>query len=271
MKNESLLLSPYILPLRRVVYALLGMVDRMMGRNTPDACILCYHSAGNVGNRFSMSIDTIYAQMEYLKKHFTIISLADMCDMLAGKKSYGKPVVAITFDDGYMSMLKLRDVPSRIGATPTVFVLSSPEQVNRAQLMSDEQLMTDDQVAQLQQSGWDIGCHSATHADFSSLSQDEARREIVDAKQTLENKIGGVVSFFAYPKGVYTKTIIPLVQQAQFRAGFSMDDDIVAKESPMYTLPRIGVDATHSMKDFSLLWSPSNIWFRKYIKQLFSL
>ncbi len=271
MKNTSLLLSPYILPLRRVIYAMLGMVDRMMNRSTPDAFVLCYHSAGNVGNRFSMSADTIYEQIDYLKKHFAIISLADMCDVLAGKKSYEKPVVAITFDDGYESMLALRDLPHRIGAAPTVFVLSSPDQANRTELMSNEKLMTHEQVRELHSAGWDIGCHSATHADFSSLPKEEARREIIDAKQELEMSVGASVSFFAYPKGVYTEMLVPFVQQAQFRAGFSMDDDIVTKESPMYTLPRIGVDATHTMKDFAVLWSLSNIWFRKYIKQLFSL
>ncbi len=269
--SSKILLSRSILPLRVVLYRLLGFLDRVRGKSAPAAFVLCYHSAGNTGNRFSMDTDAILQQINYVKNAYTPISLADMVEFLAGRKTYATPVFAITFDDGYASLLGLKNLPSLLGAAPTLFALSDPTMVSRAELASEEELLTSQQLLELRNTGWDIGCHSATHPDFYSLSSDEMANEIIDAKKTLEDVLGAPVSFFAYPKGAYTPEAAAIVQKAGFIAGFTMDDDVLRKDSNIYILPRIGIDNTHRMREFKVLWSPLNIWLRKRIKYLFSL
>jgi hypothetical protein len=48
-----------------------------------------------------------------------------------------------------------------------------------------------------------------------------------------------------------------------------MDDGSVTQHSHALTLPRIGINRTHSLEEFKTLNSPSNIWLRQFIKSIF--
>jgi len=88
------------------------IINRFRYVNYSDAYILLYHSveyeknlnpliATNVHN---VSPDIFYRQLEHLKKKYTFISIDEMADyLLKGKRP--KRILALTFDDGYKSVL----------------------------------------------------------------------------------------------------------------------------------------------------------------------
>ncbi len=266
--SGNILLSSAMLPLRRVTYGVLGFYDRILNRPMPSVFILCYHSTANADNRFSMDVDTIINQIDFLLERYTPATLADVRDFVAEKKVFNKPAFVITFDDGYESLLALKDLPVRLGVAPTVFVLSDPERVCRNELGSSEALLTDEQLKILHQAGWNIGCHSATHPDFSHLAPEDMDAEIADAKKVLEEQLGFSITSFAYPKGSYTQEIVQGVQDAGFLCAVTMDDAIITKYTSLMAIPRIGVDKTHNFSEFKLLWSPSVIWLRNILKRI---
>lgn len=269
--KKNILLSQSVLPIRRIAYRVLGALDRIVGRKSPQVFVLCYHSASDDGGRFSMDADTIRTQIEWLCAQYTAVSLADIIDFIEGKKVFSTSVFAITFDDGYESLMKIRDLPELLHTAPTVFALALTNDALRKEIDSNESFLTSEQLRELHALGWDIGCHSATHPNFRTLSNKGLRMEIADAKKSLEHDTGVPISHFAYPKGVYTDEAIAMVKQAGFVSAWSMDDGALNSGMSVYTLPRIGVDKTHQMSEFKVLWSPILIWLRKAIKNHLAL
>ena len=68
----------------------------------PKFLILCYHRVGMGGVPLysELSPDVFETQMRFLKKHYRIVSLEQICEGLR-ERTATEPSVAITFDDGY--------------------------------------------------------------------------------------------------------------------------------------------------------------------------
>jgi peptidoglycan/xylan/chitin deacetylase (PgdA/CDA1 family) len=67
--------------------------------------ILCYHRVGTEGIPFFSRLDpsVFEAQMRYLKKHYRVVSLGQLCKELRDSTPV-EPTLAITFDDGYRDL-----------------------------------------------------------------------------------------------------------------------------------------------------------------------
>ncbi|MGA1821869.1 MAG: polysaccharide deacetylase family protein [Thermoplasmatota archaeon] len=62
--------------------------------------------------------------------------------------------------------------------------------------------------------GHEIGAHSITHPDLTTLSPDDLWDEVVFAKQMIEANLTGVdVETMSYPMGMYNSTVTSLVEQ----------------------------------------------------------
>lgn len=258
-------LSALTTSLRRLSYLTLGGVDRLLDRKTP-LCVLCYHSLNTDTWRFSVEMTAFEAQLQWLIQEYDIIDFATFQDYLAGRTKLTRPAVLLTFDDGYQNVLKALPFLSQLGIKPCLFALAEPKQADRQELGSQLPLMTTSHLKRLLKNGWEVGCHSATHADFWSLTPAEVSRQVKLAKGLLEKQLGRRVRAFAYPKGRYTPAILSAIKNARYAAAFTMDDGPITRQTNPTQIPRIGVDRSHSLSEFKVLMSPSNIWFRKTIK-----
>jgi len=105
-------------------------------------------------------------------------------------------------------------------------------------------MMTPDQVAKLHREGMEIGAHTVNHPILASLSDDEARSEIVTSKRILEEITGAPVDSFAYPNGKpgidYTAQHVRLVREAGFRGAVSTLPGVAHRDSDLFQLPRFG-------------------------------
>ena len=97
-------------------------VPRWRRVTTPKFLILCYHRVGTGGVPIysELSPELFEAQMRFLKKHYRIVSLAEVCSGLQTPSNLG-PSVAITFDDGYRDVytqafpiLQKYDIPATV-------------------------------------------------------------------------------------------------------------------------------------------------------------
>ena len=62
--------------------------------------------------------------------------------------------------------------------------------------------------------GFMIGNHSLTHPALEKIPADEARRNIVEGRDRLEQFFGRPVPGFAYPGGSYNQAVMELVREA---------------------------------------------------------
>ena len=252
---------------RKIIYHSLGFIDRVVLRTENPVVILSYHSISNDDWRFSVSEERLKEQITHLKRNFDFITIRTLIDYLHGKKKLSRPSVFLTFDDGYKDILKLESFFKQNKIKPALFVLANSKNPNWKELGNKRAFLTKNEIQHLHNAGWTIGCHSATHANLASLSEKELDEEIIQAKHTLEKQLGFSVPYFAYPRGKYNENVVRLVKAANFQLGLTMDDGIIKPNRDMLTVPRVGIDNTHTFGEFKNTFSPSVVRFRNIIKQ----
>jgi len=267
--NTNKYLLKTMLFFRNIVYVVLYYIDlNVLQKKTP-IIILCYHSISDGQWRFGVNFKEFKRQIEYLKKSYYFIKLDELFDYLVLEKKIPKPAVVLTFDDGYKDNLQIKDFLKEMSIKPTLFVLSTPRSANRQELDSNSPFLSRNDIFKLTADGWTIGCHSNTHSDLLKLQATQLNNEIVNSKKKLQTELALSIDYFSYPKGKYSQKIVTLVKKAGYKLAVSMDDKYITKQTNPLTLPRIGVDRTHSFSQFKATISPSAILFRHYVKKTF--
>lgn len=217
-----------------------------------DGLVLNYHSVSSDKTIIDITKKEFAKQIKYLSGHYSFVSLDEINNSSNRLSRSQKPRIALTFDDGYLDNLKtVTPILKKNKIPATFFVLSRPENVNRFELANNKPLMTRKHIRKLSFEGFEIGCHTATHADLSKISKSQLIDEIVTAKKELEEVIRKPVRFFAYPKGVYTKESAVICRKAGYAKAFTTDNTntVFANLETMLT-PRIGVDRTLNLMRF---------------------
>ncbi len=244
-ENTPNLAQNFFIRIRRIIYSIFGLFS-----NPAPVVVYCYHSISDSDWRFSISLEYFQKQVQRLLKSAQPISVDQLKAFLDHKLRLNGPAFILTFDDGYRDLMPIKDYLPALGIRPIVFVLARPEQANRGELSTLQPFLSNTEILSLHEAGWDIGCHSATHADFATLNKDQIEAEISEAKQILERELNIPIKYFAYPKGKYNPELSEAVRRAGFVFGFSMDHEFLTSNSDPVTLPRVGVDHTHTMGEF---------------------
>lgn len=130
--------------------------------------------------------------------------------------------------------------------------------------LPDDLMMTDSQVRNLYGNGMEIGGHTDTHPILASLSEDQARKEIAQGKETLEGILGTKVDLFAYPNGKpgvdYLLRDRNLVRSLGFAAAVSTHWGTSDRETDIFQLPRFTPWHRTAPKFHLALW-------RNYLKK----
>lgn len=254
---------------RRFLYRAARFFDWLDLEPKPLILIFCYHAVGSGNWRHCVSREMFIRQIEYLRTKFAPISLADIGRHLKRERIISRPSFALTFDDGYRNILKISGIFEKWPAKPAVFALADPASADRAELGNEQPLLAAGDLRALAAAGWEIGCHSATHADFARLSPAGWEREIAGAKIRLEKNCGVKVRYFSYPKGVNNPGARTAVESAGYELAVTMDDGYIGPGSDPLALPRVGVDATHSWPEFSSLYRWPSLKARVIMRRLF--
>jgi peptidoglycan/xylan/chitin deacetylase (PgdA/CDA1 family) len=103
-------------------------------------------------------------------------------------------------------------------------------------------MMAREQMRDLLAMGMQLGGHTVSHPILTRLSEDEARREIVQGREAIEAATGTRLRLFAYPNGVpdqdYAAVHARLVREAGFDAAVSTAWGAARAGSDRFQLPR---------------------------------
>jgi peptidoglycan/xylan/chitin deacetylase (PgdA/CDA1 family) len=175
------------------------------------AVVLGYHGIGESRRRDDLSMllvapDRFREQMELLlAAGFRFVTLAELARAAAG----GVPpagLAAVTFDDGMrnnheVALPILNEYSIRASVYVTIgFIDGSSPWIGPG---GDGAMMSREQVRELGEAGWELGAHTMTHPDLSTLDYDACLQEISDSRAALEGIGGRPVETFAYPFGRY--------------------------------------------------------------------
>jgi peptidoglycan/xylan/chitin deacetylase (PgdA/CDA1 family) len=129
---------------------------------------------------------------------------------MCGRPLPQKPIL-ITFDDGYRDNLtNAAPVLARLGMPATAYVISG--RISNG----DPSFLTWRQLAMLERRGVEIGSHTVSHRELTSLSDNEALAELVRSRRALERRLGHRVPWLAYPIGAYDSRIERLARRAGY-------------------------------------------------------
>lgn len=82
----------------------------------------------------------------------------------------------------------------------------------------ESRTMTEQEIVELSKSKFiTIGAHTVSHASLPFLNEDEQRREIIKAKERLEELIDKPVTVFSYPFGNYDDTSVQIARELFYR------------------------------------------------------
>jgi phosphatidylinositol alpha-1,6-mannosyltransferase len=220
--------------------------------------ILRYHSVNEFGkNEVAVRESEFESQLDFLLRHYSVISLEEAVGFLKEGKLPSRPSVAITFDDGYEDnyqvaypILKRKSIPA------TIFLLTGGESTDRRlpHLGEEEseynRLLSWDEVREMRASGTDFGSHGETHTRLRNLSQARLSDEIFSSKEKIQSQIGTLVRFFSYPYGTpidFDERAQSSVEQADYEAALSATFGTNGLRSNRFALRRIGIEASDSL------------------------
>jgi glycosyltransferase involved in cell wall biosynthesis/peptidoglycan/xylan/chitin deacetylase (PgdA/CDA1 family) len=191
--------------------------------------VLCYHSLARTDAALSINPDTFVDHLMVLRDAgFEFVAFGDLVHRIMRSGSPRRNVACITFDDGfednYQTALPLLD---ELGVPATFFLTTGLIQRDagvierfRALTRFETSYLCESQVVEMHRAGMEIAAHTHTHRNLGRLPEEDARREISQSKQVLEEMIGAAVRSFAYPFGKrqihYTSRTVDLVRESGY-------------------------------------------------------
>ena len=147
-------------------------------------------------------------------------ALAD--DLPAQTAKTGAGRIGISFDDGYVNVLKHGLGPlEEHGFQALQYIVADNigggNDWDLPEGEAYEQLMDQAQIREWLAAGHLIGSHTRSHAKLPELSVAQAREEIGASKKKLEDLFGQPILHFCYPYGFWNEQVRDLVIEAGYR------------------------------------------------------
>lgn len=202
---------------------------------------LCQSEQGYV--RYVVRENSFRAQMKWLRdSKIRGVSVADSL----GKGKAGE--IVITFDDGCETDLTVAAPVLREANFRATFYITVGYLGRKGHLV-------DRQVRELSDAGFDIGCHSMTHPYLNDLNDAGLRREIMDAKNQLEQITGRGVYHFSCPGGRWSPRVRDVARQAGYHSVATSRIAANHPKSDPFRLSRVVVMRNTTMSSFPDLCS----------------
>ena len=234
--------------------------------NNPQACIFYYHRVSDIPFR-DRRLDDRNVTPVLLERH--IASLAKSCEIVplteiksrfASGSSPKRPIVSLTFDDGYanfrhsvLPILERYSVPAMLSVVTSFVGFASPTpfdrwaQTNRERAPLDAWKMAswDDLEACIRSGLVTIGAHSHSHIRPAGCSPEQLHDEAFTSGRILRERLGDEHGrLYAYPfgnslLGHVSDDYEQAVRSAGFQLAVTTDVGFVTPETGRFRLPRL--------------------------------
>jgi peptidoglycan/xylan/chitin deacetylase (PgdA/CDA1 family) len=236
-----------------------------MGGSSSQIVYLMYHELELAGRkvcqsepgyvRYILPVETFRNEMEWLKETgFRGLSVSEAVGWDAAHSK--GPAVSITFDDGCETdLIAVAPVLREFGFKATFYLTAG--------FLGTPGYLSETQVRTLDAEGFEIGCHSMTHAYLSDLLEPELRREIVDAKARIEEIVGHAIVHFSCPGGRYDQRTLEMARRAGFRTVANSEFHANGAGTSHYELGRIAMLRDQSLEEFGDICRGHGLWKKR--------
>jgi peptidoglycan/xylan/chitin deacetylase (PgdA/CDA1 family) len=176
--------------------------------------VLVYHSISSpaepLEGDIDISPDRFKQQLQWLSRYRRV---APLVETLSDK---GRGQVAITFDDGFRDNLTVAlPLLEKFGLPMTLFVAVG--------FLDQEEYLSEGELGEIAKHPLiTIGAHGFWHRHFNRLPADEARFEMIESRQRLEEVIRKRVDLMAWPYGECDAELERMCAECGYRAAWSV-------------------------------------------------
>jgi peptidoglycan/xylan/chitin deacetylase (PgdA/CDA1 family) len=206
--------------------------------------ILMYHRINVVtartlaiSRRLTVAPAVFAEQLAWLDRHgYQTITQRQLLEALSCRGALPSRPVMLTFDDGYADVfLRASTEIARLGMHATAYVITGRISAG------DPSFLTWPLLRALEQRGIEIGSHSVSHRDLTTLSDRELRVELLAARRGLERRLGHPVAWLAYPFGAYDARVVAFAREAGYRLAVTTDPGAAQSGKHPFELRRLRV------------------------------
>ena len=228
---------------------------RTRGHNADSAIrILFYHRVSNEADELAVKEDRFNRQMELLATAgLRVVDIPEAVRLLDSDEPPSR-TVALSFDDGFCDVAEnALPILARYGFRATVFVATAVVDGRASFSWYERQppVLGWDEIAVLDRGGTlNFEAHSLTHPNLLRLGEETARKEIVESKVELQERLGRSVTVFCYPAGIFSERECRLTEEAGFVAAVSCEPGANVATTDRFALHRIQIDHRDRLIDF---------------------
>ncbi|HET7209604.1 MAG TPA: polysaccharide deacetylase family protein [Terriglobales bacterium] len=206
---------------------------------------LCQREPGYV--RYVLPVADFNRQMTFLKDNgWEGVAVTKALE-------FGPRRVALTFDDGCETdLLTAAPILRQNGFGATFYITAG--------FVGERGYLSSAQLQELSAQGFEIGCHSMTHAYLSDLDETGLRRELIDSKKLLEDWIGKSVDHFSCPGGRISSEALAVAREAGYRTVATSRTHANRASTDRFGLGRIAMIRGTSEHDFERICNAIGLW-----------
>ena len=220
------------------------MSDGGAGASRARSVVLMYHRLGDPWpdaeeGDYALPPFLFEAQMRWLARSGRpVIPLAGL---FGGPRPDGS--VVLTFDDGCATDATVAaPVLAGLGMPATFFV--SPARIGKPGYLSW------DDVGELAGRGFEVGSHGLDHSLLGDLDEPELRRQLVDSKHRLEERLGRSVGALSLPGGSGGQRALRAAREAGYGVVLGSRPGLVNGAGPDAVLPRCAMRRGQGLEGF---------------------
>lgn len=228
--------------------AILYMPVLLLRNKGPLRSVIYYHGvAAEDLARFSK-------QIAYLAQNCSVVQPSKIKTTDSNEAG---PIVAITFDDAFTSILKnavpiLREYKLPAGIfVPTGMLGKKPSwEMPKDYPDKNEMVMHSEQIIELDKDGFEIFSHTVTHPVLTQLDDDELNQELIESQRQLQKLIGYEVSIISYPYGAHDTRVREAAKRVGYKYGFTIEPQMVDRSTDDMNIGRFKVSPKDSLLKF---------------------
>lgn len=183
-----------------------------------------YRLSKNKPSKIAITQDDFKAQMKYLKENgYHVITLDQLLGFLDYQEQIPEKSVAITFDDGWISVYDIAfPILKKYGFPATIFIYTD--------FIGGGKAISWKQIKELSEAGFDIQCKTKTHRNLTVLKTKESFKEYFKSlemeisypKKLIKKKLNKECKCLAYPYGITNNLVIAMLKKHGYRAAFTV-------------------------------------------------
>ena len=209
--------------------------------------ILMYHSISDMGGPWAelcVSESDFQAQLDYLvEAGYHTITLQELYQHWETNKVLPTKPIVITFDDGYRdSYTAAYPLMAAVNYRGVIFPYVTKLQSNKGIIVEE--------LKELVAAGWEVGSHTYSHPDLTTLSDSECERELTESRQVLSDLTGFEVTSLCYPAGRFNDAVVNTAALAGYDMAVTTKSGMASYEQYSLLLKRIRVNRSDSLSAF---------------------